>query len=340
MQAIATDQHAVRALRSSDLADVVAIDAAIEGRSRRAYVERRLAAALRDPGQHAQFAAVEGNRVAGYLLARVLEGEFGRDGRSLRIELVGVRPDARGHHVGRALFDALVNWAARHAIRDLRTQAAWNDTTMLRWLDAMGFQLAPNTVVDFDVGSAHYRPERDDALDLPVGQGPGHEITFSDNPGNDFERRARESGDVHSMSRADLADIVRIDKGITGRDRGGYMSARLAEAVDDASLRVSLAARRDGANVGYLMASVDRGDFGRTEPVAVIDTIGVDPEYAHRGVGRALLAQLFANLGALRVERVETVVAARDLALLGFLYAVGFTPSQRLPFVRRLDPVA
>lgn len=336
MQAIATDQHAVRALRSSDLAEVVAIDAAIEGRSRRAYVERRLAAALRDPGQHAQFAAVEGNRMAGYLLARVLEGEFGRDGRSLRIELVGVRSDARGHHVGRQLFDALARWAARHAIRDLRTQAAWNDTTMLRWLDAMGFQLAPNAIVDFDVGSAQYRPERDDAMDLPVGAGPGHEIDFSDNPGNDFERRARDSADVHSMTRADLADIVRIDKGITGRDRRAYIQARLDEATDDSSLRVSLAARRDGANVGFLMARVDRGDFGRTEPVAVIDTLGVDPGYARRGVGHAMLSQLFVNLGALQVERVETVVALRDLALLGFLFGAGFAPSQRLAFVRRL----
>jgi len=69
----------------------------------------------------------------------------------------------------------------------------------------------------------------------------------------------------------------------------------------------------------------------------VIDTLGVDRDYARRGVGRALLSQLFANLGALRVERVETVVPARDLALLGFLYAVGFAPSQRLPFVRRLE---
>ena len=41
--------------------------------------------------------------------------------------------------------------------------------------------------------------------------------------------------------------------------------------------------------------------------------------------------------GALRIERVETVVAPHDLALLGFLYEVGFTPSQRLPFVRWLD---
>jgi len=84
------------------------------------------------------------------------------------------------------------------------------------------------------------------------------------------------------------------------------------------------------------MARTDLGDYGRVEPVAVVDTIGVDPAYAHRGIGHALMSQLFANLGALRIERVETIVAPHDFGLLGFLYDVGFGPSQRLPFVRRL----
>jgi ribosomal protein S18 acetylase RimI-like enzyme len=106
--------------------------------------------------------------------------------------------------------------------------------------------------------------------------------------------------------------------------------------MHESALRVSLIARRDGIVEGFLMARADLGDFGRVEPVAVIDTIGVHPDFAHRGVGRALLSQLFVNLGALRIERVETVLAPRDFGLLGFLYDAGFGPSQRLPFVRRL----
>ena len=98
---------------------------------------------------------------------------------------------------------------------------------------------------------------------------------------------------------------------------------------------MSLTARLDGAIVGYLMARADLGDFGRTEPVAVVDTLGIDPAYAHRGLGHALLSQLSANLSALRVERMETVVQVADLALLGFFRSAGFTPSQRLSFVRR-----
>jgi hypothetical protein len=89
--------------------------------------------------------------------------------------------------------------------------------------------------------------------------------------------------------------------------------------------------------VGYLMARADLGDFGRTEPVAVIDTLGVDPGMHAPRRRPALLSQLFANLGALRVERVETVVPQRDLDLLGFLYATGFGASPRLVFTSTLE---
>jgi GNAT superfamily N-acetyltransferase len=336
METVTDHAASIRPLARDNLDAVVAIDAAIEGRPRRDYFERRLGAALHEPKLHAQFAVTDDAGLAGYILARVLEGEFGRTEPGLRLEVVGVRDDARGHGVGRQMFDALAQWARRHAIRDLQTQATWNDHRMVRWLDAMGFILAPNHVVDCAVHGGEYTPERDDPVSLPDGAGPALEVDYGGRPGNDFERLARDNADVRAMGRDDLTEIVRIDRDITGRDRHDYMKHKLNETMVDSAIRVSLAARLDGAIVGFLMARADLGDFGRTEPVAVMDTIGVDPGYAHRGVGRALVSQLFANLGALRIERVETVVAPRDFGLLGFLYDVGFTPSQRLPFVRRL----
>ena len=68
--------------------------------------------------------------------------------------------------------------------------------------------------------------------------------------------------------------------------------------------------------------------------MAVLDTIGVDPDFKGRGIGHALVSQLFANLSALRVERVETIVSKADFALLGFLYDIGFGASQRLAFLK------
>jgi ribosomal protein S18 acetylase RimI-like enzyme len=334
MESPVLEAMTVRALAPADLGGVVAIDAAIEGRSRRGYIERRLQAARREPGLHAQLAAVDGRGIAGYLLARVLEGEFGGGERSLRIELVGVRADQHGGGVGSRLFDALATWSGRHAIGAMRTQASWRDHRMLAWLDRRGFALAPAQVLECAVDGEAWRPERDDAMPAADGEDGGAEIDFGRDDGNDFERARRGGADVRSMTGADLDGIVAIDRRVSGRDRRDYLRGRLAEALDDATLRVSLAARRGGVLAGFLMARADHGDFGRTEPVAVLDTIGVDPEHARQGVARALLSELFANLAALRIERVETVVTPADQALAAFLHATGFVPAQRLAFVR------
>lgn len=331
-----TTPIAIRALQPSDLDAVVAIDRSICGRSRRVYIERRLQAALREPARHAQFAATEAGALAGFILARLLHGEFGRSEPALRIELVGVRRDAQRRGIGSRLLETLAGHARRKGVLALRTAAAWNDHAILRWIDAAGFALAPERIVDCPVDDGSDRRERDAAAGPIDGAGTRREVDFGAGAGNDFERLARDRADLRSMAPDDLAAIVRIDRALTGRDRGAYVRAQLAEALDDSAVRVSLVARFDGLVVGYLMARTDLGDYGRTEPVAVIDTIGVDPGYAKRGAGQALLSQLFVNLGALRVERIETIAAPRDLALLGFLYARGFAPSQRLAFVRAL----
>jgi ribosomal protein S18 acetylase RimI-like enzyme len=324
----------VRALRPEDLDAVVAIDRAIEQRPRRAYVQRRLEAALREPARHAQFAAADGEGVVGYLLARRLCGEFGRRQPALRIELVGVREALQGRGIGRLLLDALTNHARRHGVTELRTAADWRDDRMLRWFAATGFLLAPERVLECRVDRGTDRPEREPDAGAPAEA--AREANWSAANANDFEKLARDTADLRTMIESDLAGIVRIDRALTGRDRGDYIAAQFAESLADSAIRVSLVARVDGLAVGYLMARTDLGDYGRTEPVAVIDTIGVDPAFGRRGVGRALLSQLFVNLGALRVERVETVVAPHDFALARFLTGGGFVPSQRLAFARSL----
>jgi predicted N-acetyltransferase YhbS len=323
---------ALRPLAPGDLDAVVAIDAALGRRSRRAYVERRLASALREPGLHAQFGAVDGGTLAGYVLARVLEGEFGRTAPGLRLELVGVRPDRQHAGVGRALLDALAAWGARHGARELRTSAGWRDHALLAWFDAMGFRLAPALIVDRAVGDDGDDLRREDPQDAP-GDLRG-EIDYGLQADNTAALLARDRADVRTMSRADLADIVRVDRRVTGRDRSAYIEHKLSEAMDDAAIRVSLTARLEGQVAGFLMARADFGDYGRTDPVAVLDTIGVDPAWEHRGVGAAMLSQLSINLRALTIERVETIVGPQDFGLMGFLYAQGFAPSQRLAFVR------
>jgi N-acetylglutamate synthase-like GNAT family acetyltransferase len=272
------------------------------------------------------------------VLARVLQGEFGRREAALRLELVGLRADARRQGAGREMLEALAQWGARRGIPELRTSAPWDNAQMLVWLKAMGFRLAPDIVLGLDV--AHAPALQEPPVTLPHGSGPADAADFGAEAANDHERIARGSIDIRPMRTTDLPEILRIDRAVTGRDRGAYIEARLAEAMEDSAIRISLVGRLDGAIVCFLMARADLGDFGRTQPVAVLDTIGVDPAYAHRGLGRELVARLFGDVAQLQVRRVETLAKVADLALLGFFQRVGFAPAQRLVFVRKTQEEA
>ena len=324
-----------RPLARADLDAVVAIDATLTGRTRRAYFERRLAAALRQPKLHLQFAAESGGALAGYALARVLEGEFGRTQPGLRLEVISVARGAQGRGIGWVLHAALEEAARKRGLAELRTSAPWRDAAMLRFLAATGYALSGALVLD---SALRENPllARPESFSSPSRDKSGDPNDWSAPQANDFEQLARDIADVRLLSAKDIDDVVRIDHHVTGRDRRAYVQHALDEALRESGVRISLAARIDGVMAGYVMARADLGDFGRTEPVAVIDTLGVAPEYAHRGVGHALLQQLFLNLDALRIERVETVVAVQAAALLRFFLDTGFAPAQRLAFVKDL----
>lgn len=333
---VQTQAMKIRRLERADLDDVVAIDAVNSGQARRGYFEKRLALALAEPEVHVQFAIERGGVLGGYVLARILEGEFGRSVRSLRLEVIEVKAATQHHGAGHSLHAALEAEAIRRGIPEIRTGAAWRDHGMLRFLDAVGYELAANHVIDCQINAGHFGVSEEAAVDSPERAKSGDPNDWSAPAANDYEHLARDSADVRSLASADLEAIVRLDRRITGRDRSGYMQRQLQEAMNESAIRISLVARKDGVPAGYVMAKADFGDFGRTAPVAVIDTIGVDPDFAHRGVGSALLSQLFINLSALQVERLETVVAKENFDLLGFFYAAGFGPSQRLAFVKQL----
>lgn len=156
------------------------------------------------------------------------------------------------------------------------------------------------------------------------------EADYSDPGGDDFEALARDRVPIRSLQVSDLEAVVAIDRHITGRDRTAYYRRRFDEVFRGSGVRVSLLAERDGQVMGFVMARVDYGEFGRTEAEAVMDTIGIDPAFGGRGVGRALISQLLHNLHSLRVEHVRTEVPWDEFEFNRFLGALGFRPSQRL----------
>jgi len=326
----------LRRLASGDFDEAVAIDAAIVGRRRRAYFEARLKAALKAPADHVQFAATRDGKLLGYVLARRMLGEFGRTEPAVRLETIGVLPGEQGHGVGMRLLGELEGWALQHEIRQIRTAADWRSHDLLGFLDSAGFELGRNQIIDSAVHSDRLGELEGDAAGRGEPQSAAGETDYGAPAAGDFESLARDRTDVRGLAPADLAAILTIDRRVTGRKRDSYLAGLFDEALNDSAIRVSLVAKR-GMTVGFIMAKTDFGDFGRPEPTAVIDSIGVNPDFAGSGVGTAMLSQLFVNLDALHVERVETVVAPENFDLLGFFYKAGFSPSQRLALVKRLS---
>lgn len=142
---------------------------------------------------------------------------------------------------------------------------------------------------------------------------------------------------VRKLLPADLDAVIRLDAKITGRRRTEYFKLKLKENLAETGIKVSLAAEIDGLFVGYLLARVYYGEFGMTEPAAVLDSLGVHPEFQHRGAGAALIRQLRMDLGALGVGRLQTEVSWEDTDVLSFFRHEGFRPAPRLCLDLEID---
>jgi len=328
----------LRRTKAEDMESVVALDAATVGHSRRLYFQRRLKAAIEQTGRHFQFSAEQDGSFVGFIKARKQLGEFGRAEPALLLESISVAPAEQRQGIGSALLAKLESEAKRLGVSAIRTTASWRDHQIMQFFDAAGFEFSRNIILDCRMRQSRVSAHEGEKIFAPVYVTgfSATEVDYSPAAANDFEALARDRFDVRALSAGDLGDIIRIDQRVTGRKREAYIRELIDEAMSDSAVRASLVARVDGIAAGFVMARADFGDYGRVEPVAVLDTIGVDPDYGHRGVGHALLSQLFANLRALGVERVETMVARENFGLLGFFYDAAFEQSQRLSFEKRV----
>ena len=313
----------LRSLQRDDLDRISGIESRITGHSRKGFLEKRFAAAAQTPDGFISCAAVRDGKLAGYVIARIQEGEFGAQDAMAVLDVIGIDPDAQRKGSGRVLLAELERRMKARGIGTLRTQVDWGSPAMIRFFSSTGFLLAPVQILERDTSQL-----REEVRE--VGRA-GEDARSPVRAGGDYyETLSRDRVPVRSLKEDDLAAAVRIDRKLTGRDRSAYYEAKLREMLTESGIRVSLVAEEDGFVIGFVMARVDFGEFGKVDKAAVLDTIGVHPAFAGSGIGHALLSQLFLNLSTLQVETVLTQVSPENIDLQRFLYACGFHPSQRL----------
>lgn len=289
-------------LQEQDLEQVIGLDKNLGGSARPEFFNKRLQAMERSPETCISLVASHDDVLCGYLFAHVLQGEFGTRQPVAVIDALGVQPGDQGSGVGMQLMEALKEEARKRGCGSVRTQANWHQQDLLAYFANADFSLAARNVLTRDT-----RPLTLDEEDEDTGLRP-----------------------VRSLAESDFDAICRIDRHITSEDRSSYLEQKVSEVVADSGIRVSMVAEQDGLLAGFVMARVDYGSFGRAQSTAVVDTLGVGPEYKGSGIGSALMAQLMDNLASLRVENVRTEVEWENFDLNRFLASAGFRPAQEL----------
>ncbi|MCF6233389.1 MAG: GNAT family N-acetyltransferase [Rhodobacteraceae bacterium] len=320
----------IRPLTPRDLEAVIAIDTANTGASRRGYFEKRLGTATRRPKEHVYVGVLADGQLAGFALAKLERGEFGKPGASASLDAIGVSPEHGHKGFGQQLLQSVGDILADKGVATLACQVDWPGGAMLGFFASAGFELAPRLVLTRS--TAPIAPQlaegREDDWD--------DEPDYSSPDGDDVDALSHDQVPIRTMNESDLRKIIAIDRANTGTDRGDYLARKQHESLKETGVHVSLVAELEDYPVGFIMARVDFGEFGHASAEAEMDTIGVDPGYQGRGVGRALMSQLVASLAMLQVETVRTEIDWNDVGLIAYLEASGFAPAQRVSLVRRL----
>ena len=133
-----------------------------------------------------------------------------------------------------------------------------------------------------------------------------------------------ESLNIRSLTIGDLDAIVEIDRKVLGKVRRDFWEKKI-ELPNPRYPFSSLVAEFDGEVIGFIVGEVSGWEFGIPETVGWVSTIGVDPDYQHKGVARKLSQEFVKNLKAIGVSVVYTLVNWSDWDLLKFFRAMGFT---------------
>ena len=130
--------------------------------------------------------------------------------------------------------------------------------------------------------------------------------------------------DIRPLTFGDLDAIVEIDRKVLGKTRQDFWRKKI-ELPNARPPFPGLVAEFEGRAIGFIVGETSGWEFGIPETMGWISTIGVDPDYQHRGVAKKLSQEFIENLKEIGVSVVYTLVNWSDWDLLKFFRAMGFT---------------
>jgi len=143
---------------------------------------------------------------------------------------------------------------------------------------------------------------------------------------------------IRLMKAEDFDAVVEIDGKVLEASRPDYYEMKFEKLFGSKDyVPASLVAEEeDGTVVGFVMGELYMGEYGIFQEKATLDTIGVDPDHQHRGIGERLINEFMDHLKKLGVEKLHTLVDWNDARLIHFFSTNKFSPSKTINLERSL----
>jgi len=129
----------VRNLEKRDLPAIIDMEARVTGVARPEYWEKRIEISEAIRPDWASLVAEVSNRVAGFLLGRAGELEFGLPGTVAWIEMIGVDPVYRRRGVAQEMVEQFTASAEDHGIKTIFTLVSSTNSEMQHFFNRLGF---------------------------------------------------------------------------------------------------------------------------------------------------------------------------------------------------------
>jgi len=142
---------------------------------------------------------------------------------------------------------------------------------------------------------------------------------------------------IRLMKADDFDAVVGIDEKVLKTSRPEYYEMKFEKLFNSKDyLPTSLVAETEnGALAGFIMGELYMGEYGIFQQEATLDTIGVDPDFQHQGIGAQLMNEFLDHLRALGVQKINTLVDRNDSGLMHFFNANQFSPSKTIVNLER-----
>jgi predicted N-acetyltransferase YhbS len=142
---------------------------------------------------------------------------------------------------------------------------------------------------------------------------------------------------IRLMKAGDFDAVVGIDEKVFTVSRPEYYELKFKKFFESKDyLPASLVAEKEGTVVGFVMGELYMGEYGIFQEKATLDTIGVDPDHQHQGIGKQLINEFMDHLKKLGVQKINTLVDWNDIKLINFFSVNRFRPSRTINLDRSL----